>query len=135
MKETTIQGFLKMAEGAAIVPVYREIPGDMETPVSVLRRFAEDESVVLLESVEGGETPARYSFLGVNPYGSFAVKDGAAYLRIGKRSRKLAAPGNPLCALRRVIGGAKVAVDPDLPPREVYLAATLVERESTRRKK
>ena len=116
MKETTIQSFLKMAEGAAIVPVYREIPGDMETPVSVLRRFADDESVVLLESVEGGETPARYSFLGVNPYGSFAVKDGAAYLRIGKRSRKLAAPGNPLCALRRVIGGAKVAVDPDLPP-------------------
>ncbi len=49
------------------IPVYKEILADRETPVSVLQRFAQDENVFLLESMEGGETWGRYSFIGVDP--------------------------------------------------------------------
>ncbi len=50
-----------------VVPVYREILADVETPVSVLQRFAAHENAFLLESMEGGETWGRYSFIGVDP--------------------------------------------------------------------
>jgi anthranilate synthase component 1 len=50
------------------VPVYRTLSADLETPVSVYLKLAQaDEPSFLLESVEGGENVARFSFLGVNP--------------------------------------------------------------------
>ncbi len=51
-----------------LVPVYRILPADLETPVSVfLKLFREGEPSFLLESVEGGEQVGRYSFIGVHP--------------------------------------------------------------------
>jgi anthranilate synthase component I len=51
-----------------LVPVYRVLPADLETPVSVfLKLFRRDEPAFLLESVEGGEQVGRYSFIGVQP--------------------------------------------------------------------
>ena len=55
MKETTLEEFRTLAAHGEVVPVCREIPGDMDTPVSVLERFVQDDYVALLESVEGGE--------------------------------------------------------------------------------
>ncbi len=59
--------FCRLASEYDVVPVYREILADTETPVSVLQRFAERENAFLLESMEGGETWGRYSFVGVDP--------------------------------------------------------------------
>jgi len=59
--------YIKLAEEYDVVPVYMEILADGETPVSVLQRFADRENVFLLESMEGGETWGRYSFIGVEP--------------------------------------------------------------------
>lgn len=59
--------YTKLAQDYDLVPVYREILADTETPVSVLSRFAEHENAFLLESMEGGENWGRYSFVGVNP--------------------------------------------------------------------
>ena len=116
MKETTLEQFRAMAETGEVVPVCREIPGDMDTPVSVLERFMQDDCVALLESVEGGENLGRYSFLGVNPYGVFTVEDGVPYLEMHGERRALSFEGNPLNALRSIVGGKKVAHDPELPP-------------------
>ncbi len=116
MKETTLEQFRAMAETGEVVPVCREIPGDMDTPVSVLERFVQDDCIALLESVEGGETLGRYSFLGVNPYGIFTVEDGVPYLEMHGERRALPFEGNPLNALRGIVGGKKVAHDPELPP-------------------
>ena len=68
--------FRALAQQGEVVPVCREIPGDMDTPVSVLERFVQDDYIALLESVEGGENLGRYSFLGVNAYGLFTVEEG-----------------------------------------------------------
>ena len=116
MKETTLEEFRTLAAHGEVVPVCREIPGDMDTPVSVLERFVQDDYVALLESVEGGENLGRYSFLGVNPYGIFTVENGVPYLEMHGERRALEFEGNPLNALRGIIGKKKVAHDPELPP-------------------
>ena len=55
------------AGGANLVPVYREINADLETPVSAYLKVANGPYSYLLESVEGGERIARYSFIGADP--------------------------------------------------------------------
>ena len=57
--------FIKLAKVGNLIPVYREILADMETPVSAFRKIDDNRSAFLLESIEGGEKWARYSFLGV----------------------------------------------------------------------
>lgn len=59
-----------------LVPVYRTLLADLETPVSVYLKLARAGTPsFLLESVEGGEQVGRYSFLGVKPKGTLIVKD------------------------------------------------------------
>ena len=63
-------------EGRAnLVPVYREINADLETPVSAYLKVANGPYSYLLESVEGGERMARYSFIGADP--QKIIKTGA----------------------------------------------------------
>ena len=57
-----------------LVPLYQEINADLETPVSAYLKIAQDPYSFLLESVEGGERLARYSFIGTEPF--HVVKTG-----------------------------------------------------------
>ena len=66
--------FKKLARKGNLIPVYREILADMETPVSALMKFRSEPHVFLLESVEGGEKWARYTFLGSDSHVIFRVK-------------------------------------------------------------
>ena len=60
-----------------LVPVYRTLLADLETPVSVYLKLTQSgQAAFLLESVEGGEQVGRYSFIGVNPRGMITVTDG-----------------------------------------------------------
>ncbi len=94
--------YIKLAAGHDVVPVYREVLADVETPVSVLRRFADDTNAFLFESLEGGETWGRYSFVGINPQLLLEVDHSAD------------ATGG-LAALRDVYHGLRVAEIPGLP--------------------
>ena len=61
--------FQKLAKSYTAVPVYRRLMADILTPVSLFLKIRQEaEYPFLLESVEGGEQLARYSFLGRNPY-------------------------------------------------------------------
>src|SRR4030042_5120028 len=51
-----------------LVPVVRELPADLETPVSAFLKLGKNPPSFLLESVERGEQLGRYSFIGTNPY-------------------------------------------------------------------
>ncbi len=57
-----------MAGRGNIVPIYREVRADLETPVSAFLKVARGSYSFLLESVEGGERVGRYSFIGTEPY-------------------------------------------------------------------
>lgn len=67
MNHPTLEGFRAIAGDGTLVPVYREIVADLETPVSAYMKLSRDQQhTFLLESVEQGEI-GRYSFLGGNP--------------------------------------------------------------------
>ena len=57
-----------LASQGNLIPIYREIDADLETPVSAYLKVARPPYSFLLESVEGGERLARYSFIGTEPY-------------------------------------------------------------------
>src|SRR5271163_1369487 len=66
--------FLKLSRSHSLVPVYRTLTADLETPVSAFLRVAQksngkpEPEAFLLESVEGGEHVGRYTFIGIEPY-------------------------------------------------------------------
>jgi len=63
----SLDEFLKLSAKGNVIPVYKEINADLDTPVSAFLRIPKDDYAFLLESVEGQEKLARYSFLGSNP--------------------------------------------------------------------
>src|ERR687886_397282 len=69
MKITSFDEFRELAQRGTFVPVCKEIVADLLTPVSAFLKIAEhSDYAFLLESVEGGEQVARYSFLGKDPF-------------------------------------------------------------------
>ena len=64
----TLEQVKEMAGQGNLVPVYRSINADLETPVSAYLKVARGPYSYLLESVEGGERLGRYSFIGTEPY-------------------------------------------------------------------
>ena len=63
----SLHEFREKAKSGNLIPVYREILADMETPVSAFYKINNGSHAFLLESVEGGEKVGQYSFLGSNP--------------------------------------------------------------------
>jgi anthranilate synthase component 1 len=62
-----IAEFTALADQGNLIPVYREIMADLDTPVSAFRKIDDGHCAFLLESIEGGEKWGRYSFLGASP--------------------------------------------------------------------
>ena len=67
MIQPTYEEFCQLATCGNLIPVYQELLMDLETPLSFFKRLERDEYAFLLESVEGSERWARYSFLGTRP--------------------------------------------------------------------
>ena len=68
MYRPTLEEVQRLADRGNLVPVYREITADLDTPVSAYLKVARPPYSFLLESVEGGDRIARYSFIGTEPY-------------------------------------------------------------------
>ncbi len=68
--------FQELAKQGNLVPVFREIFADLDTPVSAFLKLDDGGDAFLLESVGGGDTWGRYSFLGTAPRRVFVGKDG-----------------------------------------------------------
>jgi anthranilate synthase component 1 len=68
LQPASFEDFLLEARRGNVVPVVRSVLADLQTPVGAFMRVAEGARYAfLLESIEGGERVARYSFLGANP--------------------------------------------------------------------
>jgi anthranilate synthase component 1 len=70
----TLEEVKKRQSEGTLIPVYREIVADLETPVSAFLKISHGGYSFLLESVEGGERLARYSFIGTEPYNILSTK-------------------------------------------------------------
>jgi anthranilate synthase component 1 len=86
------QQFLAMAKPGDLIPVYREILADRITPVSAFERIAARPGSFLLESVEGGERLARYSFLGSDPYLILRCTEQVATITEGEQTSTVSIP-------------------------------------------
>ncbi|MEI7634995.1 MAG: anthranilate synthase component I [bacterium] len=108
--------FFEKAKLGNLIPVYREIIADMETPVSAFKKLGDASFAFLLESVEGGENIGRFSFLGANPQIIFRSKahDGEIIFSNGRRETFHDAA--PLGRLRDLLSRFKFVADPELPP-------------------
>ncbi len=97
--------FKEKARTGNLIPVWREILLDTETPVSAFRKIGNTQYAFLLESVEGGESVGRHSFLGSEPFAVFSTKgDTLTVSRNGKQqSRTLALGEDPLTALKTLL--------------------------------
>jgi anthranilate synthase component 1 len=113
VRSLRLEDYERLSQGGARVPVYREIPGDLVTPVSAFAALsARSERAFLLESVLGGERVARYSFLGRDPRSSIEVRPDGVFERGEDGERALSEPLIP--ALRRKLG-PPAALVPELP--------------------
>ncbi|HEU5342064.1 anthranilate synthase component I [Edaphobacter sp.] len=109
------QEFLKLGRKHSLVPVYRTVTADLETPVSAfLRIAAEEPEAFLLESVEGGEHVGRYTFIGIEPYKKMVARGQSIKISEGKRQRNLT--GDIFDELKRELSGHTPARLPELPP-------------------
>ena len=97
----TLDEVRKLSKHGNLVPIRREIVADLETPVSAYLKVAQGSYSFLLESVEGGERLARYSFIGSDPYLVLKVK-GEERL-------------DPLLGVERELGKYKLVPVPGLP--------------------
>ena len=71
---TQAQSKLDFQARTPLKPLVRELPADLETPVSTYLKLAGSGPSFLLESVTGGEQVARYSFIGVHPSQAFVLR-------------------------------------------------------------
>jgi anthranilate synthase component 1 len=87
--------FIKLSKKGNIIPVYKEIVADMETPVSAFKKI-EGEYSFLLESIEGGEIIARYSFLGtVSAKEVYRFNSFSEIKKVMDRFKPVSIPGLP----------------------------------------
>lgn len=78
-----------LAETTALKTIVREIPADLETPISVYIKLRGQGPSFLLESVEGGERIARYSFIGVAPRAQYILRGNEIQVIDSKSTRTI----------------------------------------------
>ncbi len=107
--------FCRLARQGNLVPVYETVTADLLTPVSAYLRLArEARYAFLLESVEGGEKIARYTFVGADPVEVFRYVRGASIVQ--GEGRLHWEQSNPIEFLRRRVGRYRPVRLPGLPP-------------------
>ena len=100
------EDFKKYAKLGNLVPLYAEIPADLDTPVSAFLKIRSGKNDFLLESMEGGAKWGRYSFLGTDPRLVICVKQNTVEITEGKKKKKIQTE-NPLDELKKIMKGYK----------------------------
>ena len=113
----SLKEFLKLSKKGNVIPVYKEINADLDTPVSAFLKIKKDDYAFLLESVEGQEKIARYSFLGSNP--SLVFKSKAKFIEIilpkKKTKKNFITNAAPLDELKKIMQDYKAVTVRGLP--------------------
>src|SRR5213596_2246185 len=115
MIQPDFREFQRLAKQGNLIPVYDVFSADLLTPVSAYLRIAQGaRHSFLLESVEGGEKIARYTFAGAHPEEIFRYANGACVLE--SRDRVVWEERDPISFLRERIERFRPVRLPGLPP-------------------
>ncbi|GMU50973.1 MAG: anthranilate synthase component I [Candidatus Xenobia bacterium] len=113
MIQPTQEKFAELSAQGFVVPVYRELPADLETPLSVFLKLRRPgEPAFLLESVEKGQSVGRYSFLGTNL--SLLLRLQGDRVELAEGGEQPLAGRDPLELLRQAMGRFKAVPLPGL---------------------
>ena len=115
MIQPSYQEFRVLAKRGNLIPVYQELLMDLETPLSFFKRLERDRYAFLLESVEGSERWARYSFLGTRPYRVFKARGSEVEIIEGGKSRRYNSEA-PLKALEQLLKNCHPVSVAGVPP-------------------
>ena len=108
--------FQEYAKSFNVIPVYRKLLADGETPIGIYRKLAKNApSTFLLESAEHGGAWSRYSFIGANSQATLSEKDGKA-IWVGTTPAGAPVGIDPLEALRLSAAHLRSPKIPGLPP-------------------
>jgi anthranilate synthase component 1 len=107
--------FCELAKRGNLVPVYREVFADLDTPVSAFLKLDDGGDAFLLESVQGGETWARYSFLGTTPRKILSAKNGRLEIFRPGETATVEEGVDPLEVTRRELASLQPVEVPGLP--------------------
>src|SRR6266480_3323732 len=114
MNITSFEEFKELARRGTFVPVCKEIVADLLTPVSAFLKIAEHADYsFLLESVEGGEHVARYSFLGKDPFLILRSRGGRTTIERGGQTAESDRPF--IDTLRALMADFRSPFVPGLP--------------------
>jgi anthranilate synthase component 1 len=111
----SLEDYRALARRYNLVPVMREVLADFDTPVSAFAKLNRGDASFLLESLEGGETWGRYSFLGFRPSIEFRAKGAVVETRRGERTERTESQ-DPLESLRALLQSVSAAPVANLPP-------------------
>lgn len=107
--------FKELASKYNLIPVFRDIIADLETPVSAFKKIQMAENAFLLESAEQGDKLGRFSFLGANPDLVITCSDGCVTIKDGT-SVETREVDDPLTVIEEIMSVYKPAKYPDFPP-------------------
>lgn len=112
----TFEEFSEIAKTHNVIPVWRKLLADSETPLTLYRKLAKNRpGTFLLESAEHGGVWSRYSFIGVNSQATLTEKNGLAFWE-GIKPAGAPEGIDPLAALRFTASHLKSPQLSNLPP-------------------
>lgn len=109
----TFEEFEKKLDKGNLIPVWKEILADYDTPVSAFKKIETGSYSFLLESVEGGEKWGRYSFLGTEP--SVIFRSKGSKIEITENGKTKTIEGDPVDELRNLHSRFRPVAEPGLP--------------------
>lgn len=115
-EETTAESSKK--DGKFLKVLTREMPADLETPVSAFLKLKDYGAKILLESVESGTILGRYSFIGIKPSSKIIVDQNELVIQNGGEDIKIPNTGenSPLDSLKKILDDFNLEVSEDYPP-------------------
>ena len=114
MIKPELKEVLQLSKTYNVIPVYGETLADLETPLSAYMKIDDPENSFLLESIEGGEKTARYSFLSREPYEIFSYRDGAITREAGGKKQVIRTK-DPFSVLKGIFAKFKTAPVKGIP--------------------
>jgi anthranilate synthase component 1 len=116
--QPSFESFRRLAKGAGVVPVWTQAVADLDTPVSAFLKLDDGKTGFLLESVEGEEKLARFSFVGTRPRWVFSSRGRQVTIterNDGRTEARRFEAADPLAELEARLRGLHAPHVPELP--------------------
>lgn len=110
-----LKKFLELTKKYNVIPIYDQTLADMDTPLSAYMKIDNPQYSFLLESIEGGEQIARYSFLGRCPFEIFSYKDGLIKRQLKNKTISIRS-NDPFSELKKIFRNYKCAPTREITP-------------------